>query len=443
MVDYTSMKIALIILGIMMFFLVCFYKQIKGYFDVFDPFYWVTAVYFAVMVFAPYTWVLEEKYTWHGYTVLEMLIPGTIYFGISYFVFFVISLSGKRQQANGLYIVESQASSSEHNDEPVGEEFEHSFYIRWMWIMFIFGLLMYTAYLAYRGRSLITALSLGQYGEFSEDLSTSSSYWFLNQGTRVLMSSSLLLVIYDKKHRWLTKIAYLLSFMLVLSSGQRNQLMVVVLAPVIFYCFSRDKRPKIRHILVFILAFVVVLGYVGMWRKSFRTGGALEVEDINSVFTAFMVNIEVFFPYYTLLATVPTSFPHQWGMSYLYTFIQFIPRALWPNKPVSAVTNVTIAMYGETWAAAGPAYPNFAEMYLDFGVIGMLIGMGIFARICQNMYRNVDEHNKLSIVSFSLFLPYLFQYITRGHFPSVATEVFFMWGPIWALRLLSKVKRNS
>lgn len=145
-----------------------------------------------------------------------------------------------------------------------------------------------------------------------------------------------------------------------------------------------------------------------------------------------------------MISTVPDIFPHQFGLSYLYTFIQFIPRALWPGKPVSSVTKVTETMFG-AYAARGPAYCNYAEMYLDFGVIGMVIGMGIFAIVSKKMYRKGCGlyANKFDMISFALFLPYLFEYITRGHFPSVATEVFFMWGPLWVTRLWIKTNLMS
>ena len=430
-------KICLLLLGLEIVACVLFYAYRKKKFDCFDPFYWASAVYFAIMVFAPYTWVLNGQVRWNGAVVLENLPTATLFFGVSYLAF-VVGCLAKSKKAVG---VGADAGLTEWQEDTRTAEMIRSL----AWIAFVLGFSMSMMYLRYRGRSLLTALSLGQLGTFTEDLSTSSSFWFLNQGTRILMSSGLLLLIYEKKHPMLAKIAYALTFMLVLSSGQRNQLMVVVLAPIVYWYMSKKKRPKLRSILIFVLVFVVVLGYVGLWRGSFRTGGELERQEAESVFTAFMVNIEVFFPYYTLITTVPQAFPHQWGMSYLYTFIQFIPRFLWPGKPVSSVTNVTIAMFGPMWAAAGPAYPNFGEMYLDFGVIGMVIGMLIFGRVCAWMYQKglSGMKGRMGLISFSLFLPYLFQYITRGHFPSVATEVLFLWGPLWVIQLVLRSSRKK
>ena len=389
------------------------------------------------MVFAPFTWVLQGQTHWHGFVVLDNLPRATLFFGMAYLAFTIGCLAERKKKEKDRLV----PSSPNLKDNPKLQES-----VRFLsWLFFVLGFLMSLAYLYYRGRSLLSALTLGQLGSFSEDLSANSSFWFLNQGTRILMSAGLLLLVFEKKKPWLAKLAYAVVFLLVLSSGQRNQLMGVVLTPIIYWFLTKKRRPKVHTILLVCACFVVVLGYVGLWRSSFFGDGDLALQGWDDVWSSFMVNIEVFFPYYTMLSTVPEAFPHQFGLSYLYTFIQFIPRFLWPGKPVSAATNVTIAMFGETWAGTGPAFPNFGEMYLDFGLLGMIIGMLIFGKLCQMMYRKVTEKTDatMSFISFSLFLPYLFQYITRGHFPSVMTEVVFLWGPIWAIRFFLKLKRNS
>lgn len=427
----TIWQICLIALGVEIVFGMAFHSHYQRRIDVFDPFYWASAVYFAVMVIAPYTWVQKGKIDWYGAPVLNNLVVATLFFGTAYFAFAIASVSKTKSKAqrltyNPTFREKHKAIDSDPRIELIS------------WCAFIAGMVLSLLYLRFRGRTLLTSLSLGTIGNYTHDFSSEgTSLWFLNQGTRVMMCGSLLLMAYSKRHKMLTFLAYALTFMLVLSSGKRNQLMVVVMAPIIFYYLNKGKRPKPRLIISFMVVFVFVLGVVGIWRSTFFRGGTLEMQSFSDTIESFMVNIEVFFPYYTMISTVPSAFPHQFGLSYLYTIIQFIPRALWSGKPVSAVTKVTEAMFG-AYAAWGPAYPNFAEMYLDFNLPGMIIGMGIFAIVCKKNYENGTSKyaNQLDIISFSLFLPYLFQYITRGHFPSVATEVFFMWGPIWVTKLI-------
>lgn len=425
-------KICLIILGIVILFGIMIHLHYSKVLDLFDPYYWASAVYFAVMVIAPYTWVIKNKRTWYGAPVLDNLIPATLFFGCSFAVFTLVSISNvKTKEKRLLYNIEYRNKNYIEDEDP-----RLSFI---SWCVFISGLVLTLIYLRYRGRTLLTSLSLGTMGTYKEDLTSTGSYWFLNQGTRVMICGVLMLFAFSKKTKAINFLAFVLTFMLVLSSGKRNQLMVIVLAPIIFYYLRRKKRPRLTSVLLFTVLFVFVLGLVGIWRSTFFRGGTLEKQSLSDTISSFMVNIEVFFPYYTMISTVPDIFPYQLGASYLYTFLQFIPRALWPSKPVPGVTKVTEAMFGE-YAAWGPAYCNYAEMYLDFGVIGMLVGMGIFAGICIKMYRKGcgKYANKFDMISFALFLPYLFEYITRGHFPSVATEVFFMWGPLWVSRLWIK-----
>lgn len=430
--ETTFWQICLILLGIEILICIVIHIHYSGCIDIFDPFYWSSAVYFAVNVYAPYTWVLAGKTEWYGATVLENLPLATLFFGVSYFAFTIASVAKVKTKEQRLETDLDYRNANYSLDEDPRLAFIS-------WCVFIAGFILSLLYLHYRGRTLMTSLSLGTQGTYTEDLTSTGSFWFLNQGTRVMMCGILMLFAFSKKSKLLNFLAFALTFMLVLSSGKRNQLMVIILAPIIYYYLTRKKRPRRVYVVTFIVAFILVLGLVGIWRHTFFYGGSLEKESMSDILSSFMVNIEVFFPYYTMLSTVPATFPHQFGLSYLYTFIQFIPRALWPGKPVSSVTKVTEAMFG-AYAAWGPAYCNYAEMYLDFGIVGMVIGMGIYAIVSKKMYRKGcgEYASKLDIISYSLFLPYLFEYITRGHFPSVATEVFFMWGPLWVTKLWLK-----
>lgn len=423
-------KITILLLGVVMIVLVLFYVNKRRKIDIFDPFYWSSAVYFAVMVIAPYSWILSGKNEWHGATVMDNLIIATLFFSISYFSFVIgsISKNGNRLKQRSAVLIES--NNSIEND-PRFKIFA--------WLVFILGVVLSLLYLRYRGRTLLTSLTLGTMGSFKEDMTSSGSFWFLNQGTRVMMVGCMLLFMVPRKNKLITFLAYVFTFMLVLSSGKRNQLMVVVLAPIVLLYLCKRKRPKWSLVFAFIGVFIVVLGLIGIWRSTFFHGGTLEKQSMDSIIESFMVNIEVFFPYYTMISTVPSVFPHQLGLSYLYTFIQFIPRALWSGKPVSAVTNVTIAMFG-AYASYGPAYPNFAEMYLDFSLPGMIVGMCIFGIVSSKIYNKGIDLNATVFdkISLAMFLPYLFEYITRGHFPSVATEVLFLWGPMWGCKWLLK-----
>ena len=433
--DNTTMwKICLIALFVSMIICIIIYRSLKQRFDLFDPYYWVAAIYIMVMVFAPYTWVVQEKVTWHGFPVLVSLPTASLYFGVSFISFTLFSIGKVKSKRHYYY---STLKNSEINvvTDDQNCQFNSALY---GWIVWGIGLALSVAYLHFRGRSLLMALSFGQLGVLQE--ASEGSFWFLNQGTRVLLAGSLIVLVYDKKYPKLAKLAYLFMSIIVLSGGQRNQLMVVVLAPIVYSYIIKCKRPKLWKVAIFIFVAILALGWIGYNRGTFRTGnGTIQNHSLEELWEGFMVNIEVFFPGYTMLETVPSKVPHQFGASYLYTFIQFIPRFLWPGKPYPPVTNLLNAMFGDL-AAWGPAYCNFSEMYLDFGFPGMIIGMGIFGAVCRNFYKKTFSNNaKLTdILSFSIFLPYLFQYITRGYFSSMAVEVFFMWGPIWVLKFFQK-----
>lgn len=66
------------------------------------------------------------------------------------------------------------------------------------------------------------------------------------------------------------------------------------------------------------------------------------------------------------------DYGYKWGMNLLSALLFFVPRSVWPDKPVSASTEIA--------ANAGYAFTNLslpihAELYLQFGIVGVVIGM--------------------------------------------------------------------
>src|SRR5579875_1161043 len=89
---------------------------------------------------------------------------------------------------------------------------------------------------------------------------------------------------------------------------------------------------------------------------------------------------DLFLPLAGLAGTVPDGTPYLHGASYLQTVIFPIPRALWSGKPQDAISVVTGQMDPGN---SGIAFPEFGEMYANFGLPGALIGSVLFGALTE------------------------------------------------------------
>ena len=108
--------------------------------------------------------------------------------------------------------------------------------------------------------------------------------------------------------------------------------------------------------------------------------------------------------YYPVLAKVPREVEMLWGKTYLEWGLNFVPRALWPDKPrgvdVQAARAFNDVEWGMPAGAAGEAYWNF----LLPGVLGVFFVFGSFLRSLGAMVlRNPDSTVAITFYAIALF----------------------------------------
>src|SRR6185369_2811476 len=78
----------------------------------------------------------------------------------------------------------------------------------------------------------------------------------------------------------------------------------------------------------------------------------------------------------------PSDVPYQYGATYTYFLVAFIPRAIWPDKPEAGTSNKFFGVnYGLT-TVEGAKRTVFgvnlvAESYINFGWVGVLAIMAL------------------------------------------------------------------
>lgn len=115
-----------------------------------------------------------------------------------------------------------------------------------------------------------------------------------------------------------------------------------------------------------------------------------------------------------ILDVFPEKRPYIGGMSFLSTFVLFVPRQIWPDKPS------TLWTYLEDFAlTANPnaSYSIIGELYGNFDVIGVVAGMwavGVFIAMWSQPILKRWGKAPL-IVLYSMSLP-AFLFLVRGDF---------------------------
>lgn len=130
------------------------------------------------------------------------------------------------------------------------------------------------------------------------------------------------------------------------------------------------------------------------------------------------------------------------GQQLIYlTLVTCIPRAIWPNKPVSIIDSQLKPYFMGNGAVRGAwAYAQLTEFYIEFGIAGVVICMGVFASFCKFLKKcTFQPKNIHELVMVATFYPMLMQLVIRGYMPINFWAIFFMMIPITVIRAAEKL----
>jgi len=97
-----------------------------------------------------------------------------------------------------------------------------------------------------------------------------------------------------------------------------------------------------------------------------------------------------------------------WGSSFIELFYWFIPRALWAGKPYSFSYQFAVPFSDYTgYASEAFVTPSFfGELYLNFGICGILVGSVAFGIIARAVYEwlIVDRNSRKCQLLYAVIL---------------------------------------
>lgn len=313
----------------------------------------------------------------------------------------------------------------------------------WRWAVavsaFFFGLVILWLNVADVPLSSLWVLGEASYGElFAASTGPQIGYLY---GARDALPACLILLIAARPGRNWTPI--LIALLLIVGLffvgiGVRFRVLVLVVGVFVYYYLERKKRPRLLVLLAAgVLLFYYVVGALGFYRgvevTAFGARGRVVGVDAFTVAQAgdtFLEGSQIVTSTAVLVRMVPKHVDYLWGQSFLGVFTQPIPRFLWPDKPTTFGPAELVPFWRPGTAAA-----FWALFYLNFGPVGVLVGMllwGGLSRWIYEVYRR-DPHNPLTQAQLAIYYPYIFHMYGRG----ATTFAFILYGlvvvllPIW------------
>ena len=139
-------------------------------------------------------------------------------------------------------------------------------------------------------------------------------------------------------------------------------------------------------------------------------------------------------PIYTLMHYVNNVRPLRWGLTYLAAPSQFVPRAIWTDKPESLSLQFMRDAFGST-NLIGYAYTPVTEAFLNFSWVGPFFVFAIFSILMVKLVRNASDHPGLYFICFALVVDF-----HRGDFAGTFYALTFVGGAYAFMWMVSRIR---
>jgi len=298
---------------------------------------------------------------------------------------------------------------------------------------------MYYALLGNLGAINIRSLSI------KREIASGYIRWLcdLSSVVSVLLFASHL---YRREKKSLIKILLFLSvvaslvFNFIISN--RSGILTLFISFAVIYYYQKEGIKVTRIVLAAVILLVIGTNMGKMRGPSHITINDLELIPSPQSIKETIVRPTVAPPsvFANLISSTPEQISYQKG-STLVTWTVFpVPRSIWSNKPTNLGQKVGSKVYnqGEGVVGGGTPPPFIGELYLNFHLVGVIVGMCLFGVTSRALYFWLHRENTMiAITIFSVFL-----FLSRGLFGGDFSK--FMVGllkwiiPILVISLLSR-----
>lgn len=398
-------------------------------FDIFHPIHILSWLYWSLFIFTPLTFINLDMTLCHGVNVMNGCIKGTIVYIIGY-IGYILGYNNplKRRVYNLSQIIIPKYCYT--------TKFKLSCLTIWG-----IGFVMQLLYLVLSGKSLVYILTLSGSGDATKIINTNIGV--LNNFSFLMVYSWLIICFISFKKRYKLIITYLTfaSFFIV---GARFIFIIMTLSILICYTRINKVRLSLYQLTILFISLLFFSSFLGDARRSIAHGTNKEV-NIDSERMAYVLqsNFDIYQIHYSVIEHYPEKYDFDYG-GHIFgdTFTFWIPRFLWPNKPKVDDQNAGKMMrntVGEAGVNAAMAWPNLTEYYCDFGSLGVFIIMLLFGILSRESFKYYYGNNFFKLILYSIFIPLIFQIITRGYTPQNTGLIIFIIAPHFLIHKLYRL----
>ncbi len=251
-----------------------------------------------------------------------------------------------------------------------------------------------------------------------EDLGTSAGL-IIGKYVKALSIVILVYLVSNKEEKFKGKNIFIflniILFLLIYfpTSAARFQIIAAYLG--LFLIITLQPQSKYKITLLFLLGLFIVFPSLEVFRnlKSFNQFNLNNVgNSINSAFNeGHYDSYQMFVNSINYLAENGVT----WGRQISGTLLFFVPRSLWPNKPIGSGAFVSESM---GMSLDNVSMPIVGEAYINFGILGIILFAFVFGLLCrgfdQRYWKKVENNDNGLLVHFYPVLIGYFFFMNRG-----------------------------
>ncbi|MEL6718477.1 MAG: O-antigen polymerase [Bacteroidota bacterium] len=225
---------------------------------------------------------------------------------------------------------------------------------------------------------------------------------------------------------------FLLTLSLYLSIGFRFRILILLVSLFVAYYIKKNSRPNFIYMFTFLFIIIMFLGVIGKLR-TYSSG--LDLSKINdnqesSIVTG-LRDTNTFQFSGVVIATVPKRLDYVYFDIIISTLVFPIPKKLYPNKKTDEHIRNPIRIYptlssinAHNWAAM----LFFAEWYTAFGWFGVIFVSLLLGFWYRRLWEWLKQYrqDEFKVLIYAICLSYLYIIISRGYFPFIVMNSFFI-----------------
>lgn len=407
-------------------FLIYWFTCNKLKFDFFHPIHIYFVFYFFIFFITPLFLIDTRDTMCVDDNVMGACIDATIIVVFALFSYATGYLTTKNKLKTPEYV------------EPLEPHVERTI-LKKSYLLFAICYVISVYYALSSGKTLLGILTLGSMGlaEMSTIAGDDKMLFMINVSYALLVPW-LFIFTYSKNKIIPIVLSYLL-VSLFFSYGWRFIIYILVISFLITRSRVLGKKIKSSQVVILVVVLLLFSVFTGSVRNSVRSGEKTDFEGFNTenISHTLESNFNIYQTYYGVVGTYPQKADYFYGQAcFVYPFIMWIPRSIWPSKPYGTDFPAGKALLKSCPSALKEAmsFPNIYEYYIDFGALGVIVFSFFIGKICRKMLDLYNSNSIFKIICYALFAGFLIQFINRGYIAQLVTLFVFLYLPLLLYR---------